>query len=258
MADFTFVNENGIPAKGNDAIFPIMKVVEGKWHPIGTGFFIATNGIFLTAWHVLQDALDENGRMNCDGIAAFHMLPDSIYIIRPILRSCHHVRSDLAVGAMAKATHNTTGKLLANKVMKLTLKPQEIGNEIVTWAYPKTVAGFENSKQTIRFSPDFYSGAIEEHFPDQRDNYLLPFPCYRGNIRIMGGASGGPVVNLDDGRVFGINCTGIKNTGGENVSHYTSLSVIGELWIDDVSIDGEQHDHILMSELITRGIIDCD
>lgn len=59
MTKFAFATANGAAAQGYDAIFPIMKVVDGRWHPIGTGFFIMTHGVFLTAWHVLHDALDE-------------------------------------------------------------------------------------------------------------------------------------------------------------------------------------------------------
>jgi len=258
MTKFAFATANGAAAQGYDAIFAIMKVVDGRWHPIGTGFFIMTHGVFLTAWHVFHDALAEKGAMNCNGIAAFHMLPDTTILLGQLLRSCHHTRSDIAVGVLAEALHDSTGAPLANKVMRLTTHPQQEDSEIVTWAYPRTSAGIEEGVHKIRFSPNFYNGFIEEHFPIQRDNHLMPFPCYRGSIEVLGGASGGPVVNLDNGRVFGLNCPGVNGSGYANLSHYSSLSVVGELWVDDISIDGQHHDRLMISELVTRGLVDCN
>lgn len=152
MTKFAFATANGSAAQGYDAIFPIMKVVDGRWHPIGTGFFIMTHGVFLTAWHVLHDALAEKGAMNCNGIAAFHMLPDTTILLGQLLRSCHHTRSDIAVGVLAEALHDSTGAPLANKVMRLTTHPQQEDSEIVTWAYPRTSAGIERRSENPVFA----------------------------------------------------------------------------------------------------------
>lgn len=74
----------------------------------------------------------------------------------------------------------------------------------------------------------------------------------------MGGASGGPVVNLDNGRVFGVNCTGINGSGDDNVSHYASLVAIKELWVENITVESQRYDRLTISELISRGFIDCD
>lgn len=256
MAEFVFTTDDGIPAKGSEAIFPILKVEAGQWAAIGTGFFISTNGVFLTAWHVLKEALNDEGTMNCDGIAAFQFLPDNHYLIRPVLRSCHHRKSDIAIGVLAPA-RDQTGAHLANKIMSLTTRPQPVGEEIVTWAFPQTKIEQHKEKQAIRFQSNFYSGAIEEHFPVERDSYIMPFPSYRGNMPVLGGASGGPAVGLSSGRVFGVNCTGIEGLESP-VSHYASLSVIRDLWIEDVTTGDVKHERLMVGELIDMGHITCD
>lgn len=49
-----FSDKNGQPADGLSAIFPIVHLDdENPFMPIGTGFFIANNGLFATAKHVL-------------------------------------------------------------------------------------------------------------------------------------------------------------------------------------------------------------
>lgn len=77
---------------------------------------------------------------------------------------------------------------------------------------------------------------------------MLPFPCYRGSIRILGGASGGPAMD-EKGRVFGVNCTGFE---GSSISYFARINEILPLRVNDVVIDGLHRNSVDIIELAER------
>jgi hypothetical protein len=49
------------------AIFPVVRFgADGLMDLLGTGFFISTNGLFVTARHVLSAPFDSRGRHSLD------------------------------------------------------------------------------------------------------------------------------------------------------------------------------------------------
>lgn len=102
---YSFRDHRGnIHEDGTHTIFPIVKQVEGgDIQLIGTGFFIAGNGVFATAKHVLFDVLDDNGQQTFP-IGIFHFFPDDQFIIRPVLRCSHNTVADVAIGIAAPVT----------------------------------------------------------------------------------------------------------------------------------------------------------
>lgn len=249
-----FTTRDGNPASGSDAIFPIVKSVDGKIYQIGTGFFICTNGIFLTASHVLRDVLDTSGVQKSQ-IGIIQFIHNNQYIIRPIVRCCFHPSSDIACGVIAEAKHNETGELLLNKCMILSTKEQPIQSTIATWAFPETHIDTNGSVQTLRFNPSFSEGVLEEHFPEGRDSHLLSFPCYQGTAYLKGGTSGGPVINLENGRVFAINCSSYE---GLNLSFYASLTNVLDLTVSKVVIGTEHFDVVSLANLAELRYLDCN
>lgn len=197
----------------SEAVFLIVKQEpDGQFQLIGTGFFIAENGVFATAKHVLMDVLDGDERQT-HPIGLIQFLPGNQYILRPIDRCTSNTIADVSVGVAKPARHNITGEPLPNKIVTLTVVPPIPGARVATYAYPKTVA----RESELHFFPAFYDGLMEEHFPDGRDKVIHPAPCYRTSIHVHGGASGGPVFR-PDGDVFGINSTGIDGTDVSFVS----------------------------------------
>lgn len=149
----------------SEAVFPIVKLEsEGQFRLIGTGFFIAENGVFATAKHVLMDVFDEGDRQT-HPISFIQFLPDNRYILRPVLRCTSNTIADVSVGVAAPGHHNTTGAPLPNKIVTLTVVPPIPGARVATYGYPKTVA----RESELHFFPAFYDGLMEEHFPDGRD-----------------------------------------------------------------------------------------
>jgi hypothetical protein len=234
------------------AIFPIVRQeAEGKIRLIGTGFFITTGGIFVTAAHVLKDVFDAKGRQLYPiGIVQF--VPGNTYIHRPILRNAFHPKADVTVGVAAPMQKGS--EPLTNPILTLTTMPATIETKIMTYAYPKHLNIVRDGVQFIHFAPTFYDGYIQEYYPDGRDKHMLPGPCYRTNMLIHGGASGGPVFGLN-GTVFGVNSTGYD---GCDISFVSAIDPIFDLAIDDVQLGSAPASTLPVIEMARLGYVAVD
>jgi hypothetical protein len=244
--------ENGVPTDPGLATFPIVRYdTDSRMHLIGTGFFIATNGLFVTARHVLMDPFDSKGRQQYP-IGMVQFRPGNTYYLRPILRCALHPTADVTVGVAAPMKHNQDGSPLPNPRLTLTTASPAIGSKIATYAYPKHVNFTDDSgTQTIHLRPAFYDGEVQEYLPNGRDRVMLPGPCYRTNILIHAGASGGPVFD-PNGYIFGVNSTGFDGT---DLSYVSRINEIFQLVIDDIAINDAPSRSVPVIDLARLGVI---
>lgn len=242
---------NGRPTDPGHGIFPIVRYdAQGRMHLLGTGFFITTTGLFVTARHVLMDTFDSEGLQRYPiGIVQF--LPEGVYIQRPILRCASHRTADVAVGVAAPMNRDQDGKPLTNPVLTLTLVRPNLDARVVTYAYPKHANRILDSAQIINFTPTWYDGNVKEYYPAGRDRVLLPAPCYRTSILIHGGASGGPVFSRS-GCVFGVNSTGVDGT---DISFVSRIDEIFSLTIEGVSMGSEPPRSVPLIDITRAGHI---
>lgn len=230
---FGFNTGEGEKVDGSGAIFPIIKVeFTGEMDFLGTGFFIANNGLFVTARHVIEAVFDPKSNQPRSGISIIHLPGDGTYFIRPILRGGLHRIEDLAVGVVAPMIRNSDGAPLKNKILNLNLNDVAIGSHVMTFAYPRSKRFEMETGQAFNAVSNFYDGRIIEHFPKGRDRIMLPGACYRTDMAIHHGASGGPVFS-SDGRVFALNSTGYDGTQDSYVS---SIGGVLDLEIDDIGL----------------------
>jgi hypothetical protein len=242
---------DGLEADPSSAIFPIVKYdAAGVMDLLGTGFFISTVGLFVTARHVLSDPFDRRGNQVYP-IAMIHYRGDGTYFIRPILRCALHPVADVAVGVCAPMAHNLDGTPLTNKIVTLTTVRPELQSPIFTYAYPKYATKVIDGVQAINFVPTYYDGNIVEDLPNGRDRVLLPGPCYRTNIAIHHGASGGPVFSPSRS-AFALNSTGFDGTDDSYVS---SIKPIFDLRIDDVVMNDQPAQSVPIIEMARAGHI---
>src|SRR5438874_665126 len=83
------------------AIFPIMKETSASEHRfVGTGFFVTNIGHFVTAKHVIFDALDRSTGMQTHCLHAIHFVRGGEALVRHITEVCYSNVSDVAVGKM--------------------------------------------------------------------------------------------------------------------------------------------------------------
>lgn len=223
---------DGQKMDASEGIIPILKISNGQLKLIGTGFFISLYGHFVTAKHVLMDALDESRRQK----NPVHILqfPPEGFLPRDVIRFSFNENYDVAIGEIEPHVHSATNQPVLNRVPILTAEVPEIGSNVVTCAYPETV--IDTSSSGMIFKAFYYDGTLEEHHLVARDSVMLPFPCYRTSIPLLGGASGGPVFD-SKGRVFGVNCSGFGND--PPVSYISRGLEILELEIHDVKLAPE-------------------
>ena len=162
-----------------------------------------------------------------------------------------HDRADIAVGLAAPMHHKTTGLPLPNRVVTLDAATPNLGENVNTFAYPKTLIT-PGKPQLVHFEPTYFSGTITEHFPQGRDSVLLPGNCYQTTLVLHGGASGGPVF-ANGGAVFGINSSSV---GDEEVSFVSSVWDAVDLAIPNVIMSPETSPRTTtLRELIAGGIV---
>lgn len=208
----------------SEAVFPIITAnINKEFEFIGTGFFINAFGGFVTAKHVVFD----KGKP----IFPFYIvqvLPNNQLIVRHVKGFDINPNSD-AVVCMLTELKNEKGEYIRNAFLMLKNESTKVGDEIKTIAYPKSTIFIESENiQTGEFIPDWFRGEVVEYFPNGRDRSFLPGPCFRTSVKILRGASGGPVLN-SEGLVVGINSTGYDfedNESDESVSFITPISEV--------------------------------
>lgn len=244
---------DGTVVETHEVVFPILRQEpSGDFYLVGTGFFIAENGIFVTAKHVITSVFGDNS-VPAQPLIILQFGPGNTYYQRPIHRCTHHPIADVAVGVAWPMRHNTTGSPLPNKLLRLATSPPPIGSLIATYAYPKNTI-LHGVPQEVHLEPTFFEGQLVEYFPNGRDRFMLPGPCFRTSMVIHGGASGGPVVG-SDGRAFGINSTGLEN---DFVSFVSPVSEILDLGIPGVTMPESFGPRVVtVRELRDRGFVLC-
>jgi Trypsin-like peptidase domain len=249
---FEVTHSHGDPVHIREVIFPILKCPDGKiWEFIGTGFFIAANGLFATARHVIFDAYDaENNRLG--PIYIIQWLPTDKFVMRHLQVGTAHPYTDVGIGLPWPVYHPETGEELTTRRLALTAEQPTEGEIIFTYAYPKTSVSMD-PEPSIFFNPRYYAGRLEEYYANGRDRVLLPYPCYRTSITMYGGASGGPVFDAK-GRVFGLNSKSYETEDGNpNISFVSRITDILDIPLRNVQIDSSAPAPMTILKLARQG-----
>jgi hypothetical protein len=243
-----FLDLDGNNTEGHHVIFPILKQVEeGYFQLLGTGFFIASFGLIVSAKHVLRDCFDQNGTQKFP-ICILQFFPDNHYCIRNILWCSSHNLADIAVALAEPYEENPK-----NPCLSLTTSPPARGETVATYAYPKSKIKEESFPQVLNIENAFFDGKIVEFFPNGRDQSMLPGQCYETSMVLHGGTSGGPVVGKS-GNVFGVNSTGFD---GHNISYVSRINEVLGLPLPHLKLpDKQEISSSCISDLANAGWID--
>ena len=233
--------------------FPVLTHdVNGQWSLIGTGFYISTGGLFVTARHVITEVLDGDSQVK--PLAILHLMSETglfgptVHIMRPISQCWIGDKVDIALGVAASAINNVSGESLSHWRWPLSWSVPTKGMQAATYAFPNHLIRQADNKQSFIFRPDLYNGHIEE-LHDYRDQ-KMPHPCMQINFRIHGAASGGPVVG-EDGFVIGINCTEWVPDGPGFVAQICCLQ---DAFIEDAALcKNKPPGKVTFRELISAG-----
>jgi hypothetical protein len=113
------------------------------------------------------------------------------------------------------------------RVPEIDLSPPPVGTPVAAFGFSdsRVERTSEVEPPTIMLHPRTTTGQVIEIHHQFRDSVLLPFPCFRTNIRSEHGMSGGPVFNNLSGRVCGVICSSMPPTRDDQ-DHDTFASTL--------------------------------
>ncbi len=225
------VLEKYITQRGNnerinpgDGIVPILQELSrGKLAVIGTGFYITRYGLFMTAYHVLNELTNQFGEIIHRGFI-LHLSGETKIHLRPILWINKNDKSDIAVGQAENYMKNFTKNPLMNLRSKLSSKTPSADTKVVTYAYPENkILDMTNKEIPPTIHGDYFDGVFLRYL-SVPENPSMSSSYYETTIEIRSGASGGPVFNKR-GQIIGVNCRGWDFRGTENEGNNLSYII---------------------------------
>ncbi len=242
-----FLDGAGNPTTGKKGIAPIFTLDNNnRIIFLGTGFFITRGGLMLTAKHCLFDKKAKS----YNTLFIIQFLDQNNWIRRPMFRSYWN-SSDLTVLIPNNSIPRETAKKFRNPVLPMTTKKPAIGEKIASLGYPKTTILTQEDKISINTELIWHFGQVEDFHP--QGTHLLKNSCYQTSMHILGGSSGGPVVN-SEGKVFAINSTGSDVI--EGLQPYSFSTPIEHCL--DLQVDGDNGVKYSIKELIDLNEILCE
>ena len=273
--DFDPVPEFG--ARIQQAVMPILGIVDAQLIPYGTGFMVAANGLMMTAKHVIQQAWSQRMRKfneqdrfydHCELYALYvtserHADDETKHVggLWPIDKAWFSQELDVAYCWLRSATRNS--EPIRFPIFRLSPGIPKLGERVIGFGYYK-MEGSElegllgevlgSYSQMTAHS----AGKIVQVFPEKRDSGMLDFPCFHTDTRFDPGMSGGPVCN-ESGYVCGVICSSMPKVE-DDPRHVSYASLIWPaMGIQvDVAIDGGKPEKRLVYELVTKGFVGTD
>jgi hypothetical protein len=220
--------------------FPLLTHDLRGWSLVGTGFYISSDGLFITARHVINEVLRD--RRQVSPLVILHPRSDtglfgpSEVLYRPIMQCWLTDRADVALGIAANATNAETGEVLRHWCWPLSWATPELGARVATYAFPRH--RMSEDGRTFCFHPELYPGTVRAA-GDYRDSASMPFPYLEVDCRIHRAASGGPII-ANGGNVVGINLSEYENIDYlPGPGFGAQIRCLRDAFIDDVALPGE-------------------
>jgi Trypsin-like peptidase domain len=229
-----------------ETVFPIVTYnpKTEKWKCLGTGFFINPVGGFITAKHLLFD----EGKMMEPTLLGIQKISEKEYHVREINTLSAHNNSDMMIGLLGKRRKDYKGiEPELSKYSVIDFETLKIEDEIYTYSFPNTTSIELNEQdEEFTFKGTYSRGKIIDYH--QSGTSRLKNRCFQTNMKIDGGASGGPV--FKNGYIVGINSTSFNLLdGGEPISFITPIDYILDLFVVE---NGKE---ITVKQLIEKGYI---
>ncbi len=219
---------------GHRAVFPI--IVRSPNHIIelvGTGCFVAADGVIATARHIFEVRQEpDGGRFEIVQEGEGHL------VFRHIAEVVKHGTADVAVGLLG-APHDNCESCRNHPVvgiMRLDPKPNEL---LGSFAFSHILIGEPETlplddgpdlAQRMQYRSHWELGLSETVYPDGLGH--VKGRCFGTSVLVEGRASGAPLFN-SNGFVIGLNSRSFSQD--EGLPHSTASSITS---IEDLVIDG--------------------
>jgi S1-C subfamily serine protease len=191
-----------------EAIAPILKATSHSWEILGTGFFVTSFGLMLTAKHLVPQGLPDAD------LVVFHKeFEGPALLLRRVIGTISHSTADVALLVLEPKNSETTQKRLRCSILRIGTDVPPIHSRVGCWGFPQSnllPPGPQYDGFTVLLEREGAEGVIEAHFPNGRDRVMHPGECFQTSMNTMGGASGGPVFN-ERGEVFAVVSSGLDD-----------------------------------------------
>jgi hypothetical protein len=236
---FTSLDEFGGPIQ--QSVLTIVKVENGVLTPLGTGFVITSDGLMMTAKHVV-DEIENPTAANLYGLYIKSDNEGDEGGLWPIEHIWGNSQLDIVYMYLVPAYKKHERVRL--KTLKLSLLPPPIGTPIWGVGYHGMTGRFIDTAGTtipeISQNTGITIGEVVDIFETKRDNSFLTFPCFQTNCKFSHGMSGGPIFRSDTNDICGVICSGYEYPidDGGYISYGSTIwpSLFIKAWI---SLDGE-------------------
>lgn len=203
---------------------------------VGTGFWVTESGHLITARHVVDENIGEDG-VDTGPIFAIQTFADQSVAVRVFKSTDKHPVFDMALSETTLAPQQRNGPTAP---LKLSLDDLAVGDPVFSFAVLAQEQTFENEKAAgatlhqfhgeicceyltqatpLSFAVRLVFGSVSQIFETMRDRVMLPFPCIQSDVPIYGGNSGGPLLDMR-GRICAIHCTSF---GGNDIAFHVPL-----------------------------------
>jgi len=232
-----------------NAIFPIIKILEGNPHQVGAGFLINKEGLFVTAKHVIMDVTNDVTNTIRVPVYGVMFIGNKQCILRPLNKAIVKDIGDIAIGILTPMAHKISRKTLIHKRLILSSQSVKIGDDLHAYSCP---FGHSEGKKIYFTMGIQYSGKVIEIYNNGRDSVFLPNKSFCVDMYMPAGTSGGPVFNKY-GHVVGIISTGYE---GDNLSAISDISEVFDMTLQNVCLpNGANYEYISIRDLHREGFV---
>jgi len=202
----------------------------GEFRAFGSGF-LASPTLAFTARHVVDEICKElvgvDSKLDdLKGVMPFGAqlaTADQFgRLVKWDIIDFHYTATIDIIGLSIERADNCEG-IWPQVLPRFEVRPPRKNERIVAFGYPGTKPReLEDGSFRVKLTPLTAGGVVKELHLEGRDNFLLPFPCFRTNARMDAGMSGGPVFN-ESGLVCGVVCSSLEYNEGVDTVSYASV-----------------------------------
>ncbi|MFC4945661.1 S1 family peptidase [Pseudonocardia sp. GCM10023141] len=250
------------------AIFPVVVMRESTITLVGTAFNVSPTGLFVSAKHVVEEAIricqsEPNSWIALIWIksgAGYEDVPDLLGGQLPVNQFYVNDNHDVAILHPRQLLEG--GQPVTFPIVGLDTRVPPIGTAVLGLGYTRmTIQSHENSDALRKVTTDqaFHAshGFVTQVFPGGRDRVMIPFPAFESDARFDPGMSGGPVFAGDSTYVCGVVCSGLSSD--DEAAGWTSFASMAlNALVLNVTVDQSTDTSATLFELAKQGFVQMD
>lgn len=238
----SFVTLEGL-TEFSSMVVPVVVVDSGQIRCVGTAFNIATDGVWVTARHVIEFALELVADHPGAAIGLLFVssgvegeVPDLLGGFVPVAQGMQDEANGSDLGLMRAGMTNGDERY-AFPIARLSARVPKQGTHILAMGYSRFTIQSDVTAQEVRevvMKPNFSvsTGEVLQVFPEGRDTFRdldgrpagsLPTACFETSARFNPGMSGGPVFD-ENFAVCGVVSTGLNSDGEASDRSFASAT----------------------------------